>query len=452
MSQIPIPKDFVAWAKKRLGKEAKEFLDALDKPAVRSMLVNPRKNLELTGLEKVPWNDMGCYMPDSHQFTTDPLWHAGTYYALDASCMFLGHAFKQLCAKEEKMRVLDLCSAPGGMSLILSSLMNNEQLLVSNESAKTKAAKLKENVIKWGAAHNYVMRQKPEQFQRIPGFFDVMLLNAPHSGEGLFRKSEKARENWSLDLVQERVAKQRKILSDSLLSLKVGGTLLYCVRSFNEQETIENINWLCKEKGMKCLPLKSDKAWNIENIKEGKALGYQLWPHKTKGEGFFLSALTKVEGEEVDQGRYEIKKKTKPYSRKNTMRIKRYFGIPEGFMVHENGRKAITAVHENIMDDISALNGLFSSDYYGVELGMMAKEIFLPLHSLAVNGVVDSKMKMIPLTMGDAQKYLRRDSLEIDYDRPGWVRASYEEISLGWFKVQVRKLSNHYPIQWRLKK
>ncbi len=454
MSEIPIPEDFQSWAKGRLGKESSKFLSHLDESPIRGMLVNPRKDLEVEGLEKVAWNPLGCYVPEGHKFSTDPLWHAGTYYSMDASCMFLGHVYNEIFQDDNSRpkRVLDLCAAPGGKSLVLSSVMRENELLVSNEISKLRAATLKENLLKWGAAHNYILRQKPEQFQRMPGFYDLVVVDAPCSGEGMFRKRPKSREQWSSDKVKMNADRQKAILKSAVVCLQKDGHLVYCTCTFNDQENIEIVQWLCKEYGMNSVEIKTEKAWNIEERKEGNCVGYQFWPHKVKGEGFFIAVLKHGNGEQIDHDRYRSRRKIKPYPKKHYLRIKRFFNLPEGYALHEKDTKAITCCHEELMDDIMALNGLYRPSYYGVEIGMMNKDIFLPLHALALNAVVTSRQRKVELSYAEALQYLRRETLDLDYDRPGWVQASYQDISLGWMKVLIRKINNHYPINWRLKK
>ena len=166
-----------------------------------SIRVNPFKSGHRTTnneqLEKVPWSSNGYYLPQRPSFTLDPLFHAGAYYVQEASSMFLEEAIKQTVDLLQPIKVLDLCAAPGGKSTLIQSIISNESLLVSNEVIKTRVNILSENITKWGAANVIVTNNDPTDFQRLPNYFDVIVVDAPCSGSGLFRKDAKAIDEWS---------------------------------------------------------------------------------------------------------------------------------------------------------------------------------------------------------------------------------------------------------------
>ena len=190
-------------------------------------------------------------------FTLDPSFHGGKYYVQEASSMFLEQAF---CATYQFSRialnVLDLCAAPGGKSTHLLSLMNKNSLLVSNEVIQSRAAILSENIQKWGHGNVIVTNNDPKDFQRLPGFFDVIVVDAPCSGEGLFRKDPNALKEWSEDVVALCSRRQRRILNDVWPTLKTGGLLIYSTCTYNADENEENLKWLKEEYHVESIPLK----------------------------------------------------------------------------------------------------------------------------------------------------------------------------------------------------
>jgi 16S rRNA C967 or C1407 C5-methylase (RsmB/RsmF family) len=170
--------------------------------------------------EKVPWSQFGFYLKERPSFTFDPFFHAGRYYVQEASSMFLEQAFKQLIDLSKPIKVLDLCAAPGGKSTHIQSLISTESLLVSNEIIRSRNNILVDNVIKWGSTNVIVSNNDPSSFQKLEGYFDVMVVDAPCSGSGLFRKDEEAIDEWSLNNVQLCSQRQQRILADALPTLK----------------------------------------------------------------------------------------------------------------------------------------------------------------------------------------------------------------------------------------
>src|ERR1700704_5008433 len=155
---------------------------------------------ELAG--KVPWASDAYYLKSRPSFTMDPLFHAGAYYVQEASGMFVSFALKHIADPGQKLKVLDLCAAPGGKSTLIQSLISPESLLLSNEVIKSRVPVLTQNITKWGRANGMVSNNDPSHFKRIPGFFDIMLIDAPCSGSGLYRKDPGAAFSWSMELVK----------------------------------------------------------------------------------------------------------------------------------------------------------------------------------------------------------------------------------------------------------
>ncbi|MBS1545040.1 MAG: rRNA methyltransferase, partial [Bacteroidetes bacterium] len=182
---MQLPADFAASIKKSLGTAYPAFLDALDEEPPVSIRLNPHKKIPDTGTA-VPWCSTGRYLPSRPVFTTDPFLHAGAYYVQEASSMFLEQAIVQHVDRSRPLRVLDVSAAPGGKSTHLLSLISDDSLLFANEVIRSRASILSENIQKWGYPNVVVTSNDPQDFGRLPGFFDVIVLDAPCSGEGLF--------------------------------------------------------------------------------------------------------------------------------------------------------------------------------------------------------------------------------------------------------------------------
>ena len=214
--------------------------------------------------------------------------------------MFVEQALRQLVDLSQPLKVLDLCAAPGGKSTHIQSLISPDSLLVSNEVIRSRAAVLKQNIIKWGSANVVVTNNDPAHFARLDNFFDLMVVDAPCSGSGLFRKDPAAVEEWSIDAVQLCASRQKRILADALPALRQGGLLLYATCSYSQEEDESISDWLAAQ-GYENLSLKIEEAWGIVQTEApaSGAKGYRFFPHKSKGEGFYLGCFRKTGGDET---------------------------------------------------------------------------------------------------------------------------------------------------------
>ena len=203
------------------------FLAALQEPAPVSIRLNPAKpspsGLPLSTLAPVPWHPRGCYLPERPVFTLDPAFHAGAYYVQEASSMFLYAALRQTADFSRPLRALDLCAAPGGKSTLLADMLNPAGLLVANEVIRPRTAILRENLEKWGVPNLAVSGAEVEEYAALEDFFDVVVTDAPCSGEGLFRKDPDAVKEWSPASVELCWGRQRRILAAAVSDMSVHG-------------------------------------------------------------------------------------------------------------------------------------------------------------------------------------------------------------------------------------
>ncbi|HET9278943.1 MAG TPA: RsmB/NOP family class I SAM-dependent RNA methyltransferase, partial [Flavitalea sp.] len=301
---MQLPEAFIQSLQKIQGFDEKSFVDAHnDEKKITSIRVNPKKltdtNIDHSSLtihQKIPWSTHGYYLTERPSFTLDPLFHAGVYYVQEASSMFLEQALVQTVDLSQPLRVLDLCAAPGGKSTLIESLISDKSILISNEVIKSRVSVLEENMIKWGASNVIVTNNDPITFQRLENYFDIIVVDAPCSGSGLFRKDARAIDEWSEDNVQMCSQRQQRILADVYPALKKDGILIYSTCSYSEEEDECIADWLLNTFAVSSLQLSlSDEAGNlfgdiVETIsKKHAAFGYRFFPDKIKGEGFFLA-------------------------------------------------------------------------------------------------------------------------------------------------------------------
>jgi 16S rRNA C967 or C1407 C5-methylase (RsmB/RsmF family)/NOL1/NOP2/fmu family ribosome biogenesis protein len=422
---------------------------------VTAIRVNPNKKPDQILYEHtspVPWCPHGQYLNARPSFTLDPNFHAGAYYVQDASSMFLWQALTQVVGDSDGLKVLDLCAAPGGKSTLLSSYFKNG-LVVSNEVIKQRAAVLVENTSKWGAHNMVVTNNDPSHFQSLPQFFNVMVVDAPCSGSGLFRKDPTAMDGWSTDLVALCAQRQQRILADALPALALGGTLIYATCSYDPNEDEHIADWLVNEMGL------TSQAIDINNypgIVEtaatiSKAPGYRFYPDQIKGEGFFIAAFKK----EKDLGTVLSSFKSKDaVLEKLTKKMQEQLAevLPANDTIAtflQSGMiKAIPALFE------SSILQLASQLYIkkaGVSVGELKGKDFIPAHEYALSYLPLDIFNMVDLDKEQALSYLRRAEFNCSGEK-GWNLMRYNGLGLGWAKILPNRTNNYYPQEWRILK
>ncbi len=424
---------------------------------VVSIRINPLKqyistaldvlpNNPSTALRAVPWSSSGYYLSERPSFTLDPLLHAGAYYVQEASSMFLEQAMKQSVDLSQPLLVLDLCAAPGGKSTLLQSVISNESLLVSNEVIQTRVNILKENSIKWGAGNVVVTNNDPSAFSKLHGLFDVIVIDAPCSGSGLFRRDAEAINEWSVDNVHLCSQRQQRILADAWNCLKEDGILIYSTCSYSAEEDEEIINWIASEFKVEGLRLKVEEEWGIDEVETSGAYGYRFWPYKVKGEGFFIAAFRKKE--EPDALRLKIKN-TQLASKQEAAIASNWINSSEGLTFIKQGQN-IAAIPTHWNETIQYLMQELKVRYAGVELGTIAKNDLLPEHALALSTIINSSVVKVELSKEQALDYLRKNEIVIESTHKGWALATYNGHSLGWMKLLGNRINNYYPKEWRI--
>ena len=415
---------------------------------VTSVRMNPDKlsiaNCQLSIDNKVPWTQFGFYLKERPSFTFDPLFHAGCYYVQEASSMFLEQAMKQTVDLSKPLKVLDLCAAPGGKSTHLLSLLSKESLLVSNEVIRSRANILTDNIIKWGNSNVLVTNNDPRDFHLLENYFDVIVVDAPCSGSGLFRRDPDAMDEWSLNNVALCSQRQQRILADVLPALKKEGVLIYSTCSYSKDEDEEIVNWLTKELPVANCQLSIESDWGITSS-DG---GYRFWPDQIKGEGFFIVCFRKTEGE--DSFQYFKKQKTEKFSTADLNVLDKYL-FKDGLSFLKVG-KIVHAVPENIFDEMNFLASKLRIVNMGLRIGEIIRDKLVPDHALALSGVVADNINRISLNYEQAILYLKKKEIKIEEKQKGWSLVTFNEHPLGWVNVLPSRVNNYYPKELRILK
>ena len=304
MTQKPsLPVAFEASIKKLLREdEAQQLLHALDEEAPTSIRISQAKSEYFNLLKKgdlsssfVPWCPWGYYLDKRPTFTGDALFHAGTYYVQEASSMLI-YQVKPLLG-EDPIVALDLCAAPGGKSTLLLDMLPQGSVLVSNEIVRHRANILEENLLKWGNPNSIITSTTPKSLGKATGLFDMMLVDAPCSGEGMFRKDMQAREEWQPNSPKLCADRQRLILSDVWDSLKEGGLLVYSTCTINQEENEDIVQYIVEILGAEAINL-GDISGGVWKSPFLQYPCYRMLPHKAQGEGLFMAVLRKTSATE----------------------------------------------------------------------------------------------------------------------------------------------------------
>jgi 16S rRNA C967 or C1407 C5-methylase (RsmB/RsmF family)/NOL1/NOP2/fmu family ribosome biogenesis protein len=428
--------------------DAAALLEALGKPSPVSIRINKSKwNRKPTDTWHVPWCSSGFYLPERPSYTMDPLFHAGCYYPQEASGMFIEQAFLQTAGLFENLRVLDLCGAPGGKSLILSDLVGPDNLLVSNEVIRSRAAILAETVTKWGRGNVMVTQSDPSAFGGMEAFFDAILVDAPCSGEGMFR-SEVAVREWSPENAFMCSERQKRIIMDIWPALKDEGILVYSTCTFNPAENEENIKWLIERNEAEVIRLNILPFPGITEIDFQGIFGYGFYPGKVSGEGFFAAAVRKKSKNSRSLRGIRKSSAHKPSSRDIKIATGLYALNDERIIRH--GEKIIVIPCNR--DEYAELSGKLKILKPGTTLASVKNNETVPSHELALSvGIKGDVYPSRELDLNEAISFLRKDELSTKGMEKGWNIVTFKGVNIGLVKDLGRRINNYYPVEWRIR-
>lgn len=441
-----LPESFVNRIQQQLGKEANSFIEALDSPTPVSIRINPAKGFSVNSSDPVLWTKNGFYLRERPSYTLDPIFHAGAYYVQEASSMFLEQAFMVISKESEMHTVLDLCASPGGKSTHLLSLMNAKGLLISNEVIGTRLGPLQENISKWGYSNVITTNLDPKAFSPLTGFFDLVLIDAPCSGEGLFRKDPKAIQEWSEMNANNCVLRQNRIIQDVISSVKPGGYIIYSTCTYNPEENINQIEKVITEHNFEALNIPLDPNWGIQEYRAEKAIGYQFYPHKTKGEGFFLALLRNK-----DTGITKLKKSKQLPVYKADSKYKNWLEDQTTFELFEAFPNELSFINKDLFPLIGQILAYIPVKKIGTKLGEIKGKDFIPHHDLALSIDRSNAIPVVILDKLNALQYLRRDHFNYDTDQHGWHLVQFEGQGIGWVNITSGRANNKLPMNLRIR-
>ena len=440
MNTMPLPSDFIAQLQPIIGEDWNQFEAALTEKPIISIRINNKFPLQ-NSLNRVPWCPEGFYLNERPNFTLDPLLHAGAYYVQEASSMFVYQAFKQFVSSDAT--VLDLCAAPGGKSTLISQFLNNDGLLVCNEFIRSRSQILAENIQKWGNPNVIVTNNAPRDFEHLSGMFDAVLVDAPCSGEGMFRKDTVAVTEWSLANVKQCVIRQREIVQSAWECLKEDGILIYSTCTYNQQENEENVAWICDTLGAQKLVIEVEPSWGITTT-EG---GHHFYPHKTRGEGFFLSILRKTKAVE-----YQTKFKQKNIKKdKKLLPCETFIKDNETFDIIEYKHLiyAFCKKHDGFLQRLLEKNYVI---HFGTTLAEQKGNDFIPQTGLALSKILNrNNFNSVEVSWEQAIAFLRTEALYLTDCPKGFLLICYKNLPIGWVKNIGNRSNNLYPEHWRIR-
>jgi 16S rRNA C967 or C1407 C5-methylase (RsmB/RsmF family)/NOL1/NOP2/fmu family ribosome biogenesis protein len=442
--EIPLP--FIQSLRDTLGAEAGDLLDALRQTTPVSIRYNRKKitHPPFSPITPVPWCAEGAYLAERPAFTLDPLLHGGAYYVQEASSMFLAQLAPVVQSLGDRCRILDLCAAPGGKSTLLATLLPPGGLLVANESNRLRAHILLENLAKWGIPDVVVTHNAPQQFGALAGSFDVLLVDAPCSGEGMFRKDAAAINEWSPAHVQLCAGRQRRIVAGAWDALREGGILVYSTCTFNRHENDDNVEWFRQTLGAERVPLPLPPAWGI--VESGA--GWHFYPHRVQGEGFFVSVLRKTSSSPAlrpspggKTPRRTAWKEIKPPEK----------WLPESF-VFTAGNNFIHAWPRSHHEFITRLSSSLHVLQAGVAVGEQKGAHLLPAAALAFSTALrKNTFPTAAVDLPTALRFLRRDAIALDHPEKNFVLLTYHNLPIGFVKNLGHRTNNLYPAAWRIR-
>ena len=435
-----LPEAFLSRMRLQLGAEYEEYMQSLERPRAVALRFNPLKTGEFPALpfvgEPVPWAEHGYYY-DSQARPGLHVWHeAGLYYLQEASAM----APVELLDPQPGEIVLDLCAAPGGKTTQIAGKMGGEGLLVCNEINPKRAKILSRNIERMGVPNALVLNHHPRDLERhFAGCFDRVLVDAPCSGEGMFRKEEAAVTDWSEETVQMCAGRQQEILATAAKLLRPGGRLVYSTCTFAPAEDEGAISEFLRLhpdfviEQVDAPELSSGSAALVDDPAEGIESTFRLWPHRQYGEGHYAAVLRKLgdEASTLIPGKGEkLPAQWTAFAKELGIRL------PAGKAVSFGPSLFWVPEHLPELKGMKVLRP-------GLELGVCKKDRFEPAHALALWLKGCANVQDYGPESGEMARYIHGDV--VPSDKKGWCLVTAGGISIGWGKGDGKVLKNHYP-------
>ena len=454
---MTLPADFVKLMTAELGpSEAAALCEALESTEpMTAVRLNPFKlgsGAVAAGGEPIPWGTLGFRLAKRPEFTTDPAFHAGSYYVQEPASQFVGHLLAKL--RLNGGRILDMCAAPGGKTTLYASIVGSEGLVVANEPDRRRVNILADNVRKWGIGNTVVTCNEPARVAAFARWFDVVAVDAPCSGEGMFRKDEIARRDWSESNVKMCAARQLEILREAWRALRPGGTLIYSTCTFNRTENEGTLERFLEEFGAEVAEPKKVqclKSWGIVTGSAGPFATFRFFPHRTQSEGFF-AAVARKSADALDLV-------LTPKSRKSMFSVADHTVVAElSRWVQEPGLMKFMSIgdtyygyHIAQAEAIKMLSESLSVVCSGIEMGKIYKGVLKPEHALAMYaGLNRTAVPEIEVRGEEILEYLRCGTVQPKRFKEGMNLVTNHGLAIGFAKRIGNRVNVMYPNSLRI--
>ncbi len=435
-SENNLPKDF----EKRMLENYPFSVDLfaqLNSTPPTSIRLHPfKKNTSIDLKSRVPWAKNGYYLIERPVFTLDPSFHAGTYYPQEAGSMYLETILNHLELPEYPL-VLDACAAPGGKTSILAEKLSNKGTIISNEVIKSRAFILVETVTKWGFSNQIVTCNDTKTFRKTKIKFDLIVIDAPCSGEGMFRKDQKARDEWSLQNCFICEARQKEILENLLPCLKEEGFLIYSTCTFNPKENEELLREFIDTYNLSVCEMPQFEGM----FKDKESIGQYFFPNLLESEGFYCAVLRKNNTTTFDKKKSDIVTFTDvpKFISENPLGLA--FNTSAGFVIASN---------ENTFN----LSKQLKDNFFILKTGITVSQVFgkkeVPQIDLALTPFLDTSFEKVHLEKPEALKFLKGETFQLS-GSIGYKEIVFDHTPLGYINHLGKRFNNLFPNEWRIK-
>lgn len=450
---MPLPAEFEERMRREIGDaEAEALFAALDGVPPVSVRANPAKCRIVLGDRDVPWSRYGRYFDRRPQFTLDTAFHAGAYYVQEAGSQFIDYLLRS--EPTEGRRILDMCAAPGGKTTIYSTAAGRDGLVVANEYVRNRANILADNVRKWGMGNTVVTNCDPKAIAAFEGWFDIVAVDAPCSGEGMFRKDETARAEWSADNVRLCAERQMTILREAWRSLRAGGLLIYSTCTFNTTENEGVLRSFAEEFGDETAAteeIEIDGGWGIAASTVGDFRTFRFMPHRTESEGFFAAVVRKSFDASVRTSVPKPRKRImNDVASADRAELSRWVSEPQEMRFASAG-DTIYGYRSSRYDDVRLLAESLTVIYSGVAMGQIFKGRLKPDWALSQYcGLNRSAVACAALGEAEALDYLRKRDVAAERFAEGVNLVECGGLPLGFVKRIGARVNNMYPNSLRI--